>query len=78
MEMLKRFEPVALVLMFIGALNWGILGITDGETNVLAEIFGTGTLTDVVYVVIGVAALMWLPRLMETFHLGHGPHPRGV
>jgi uncharacterized membrane protein YuzA (DUF378 family) len=78
MEMLKRFEPVALVLMFIGALNWGILGITDGGTNVLAEIFGTGTLTDVVYVVIGVAALMWLPRLMETFHLGHGPHPRGV
>ena len=78
MEMLKRFEPVALVLMFIGAVNWGILGITDGETNVLAEIFGTGTLTDVVYVVIGVAALMWLPRLMETFHLGHGPHPRGV
>jgi uncharacterized membrane protein YuzA (DUF378 family) len=78
MEMLKRFEPIALLLMFIGALNWGILGITDGETNVLAEIFGTGTLTDVVYVVIGVAALLWVPRLMETFHLGHGPHPRGV
>ena len=78
MEMLKRFEPFALMLMFIGALNWGILGITDGETNVLAEIFGTGTLTDVVYVVIGVAALLWVPRLMETFHLGHGPHPRGV
>ncbi len=76
--MLKRFEPIALMLMFIGALNWGILGITDGETNVLAEIFGTGTLTDVVYVVIGVAALLWVPRLMETFHLGHGPHPRGV
>ena len=56
MEMLKRFEPFALLLMFIGALNWGILGITDGETNVLAEIFGTGTLTDVIYVVIGVSA----------------------
>lgn len=78
MEMLKRFEPVALVLMFIGALNWGILGITDGETNVLAEIFGTGTLTDIVYVVIGVAALMLVPRLLEAFHLGDGPHPRGV
>jgi uncharacterized membrane protein YuzA (DUF378 family) len=78
MEMLKRFEPVALVLMFIGALNWGILGITDGETNVLAEIFGTGTLTDIVYIVIGVAALLWLPRLMEVFHLGRGPHPHGV
>jgi uncharacterized membrane protein YuzA (DUF378 family) len=78
METLKRFEPVALLLMFIGALNWGILGVTDGETNVLSEIFGTGTLTDIVYVVIGVAALMWVPRLMETFHIGRGPHPRGV
>ena len=78
MEMLKRFEPFALLLMILGALNWGILGITDGETNVLAEVFGTGTLTDVVYVVIGVAALVWVPRLMEAFHLGQGPHPRGV
>jgi uncharacterized membrane protein YuzA (DUF378 family) len=78
MEMLKRFEPVALLLMLIGALNWGILGITDGETNVLSEIFGTGTLTDIVYVVIGAAALIWVPRLLEMFHLGRGPHPRGV
>lgn len=78
MEMLKRFEPFALMLMFIGAINWGIVGITDGETNVLAEIFGTGTLTDVIYVLIGVSALVWVPRLMEALHLGHGPHPRGV
>ena len=78
MEMLKRFEPFALMLMFIGAVNWGIMGITDGETNVLAEIFGTGTLTDVIYVLIGVSALVWVPRLMEALHLGHGPHPRGV
>jgi uncharacterized membrane protein YuzA (DUF378 family) len=78
MEMLKRFEPFALMLMFIGAVNWGIVGITDGETNVLAEIFGTGTLTDVIYVLIGVSALVWVPRLMEALHLGHGPHPRGV
>ncbi len=78
MEMLKRFEPFALMLMFVGALNWGILGITNGETNVLAEIFGTGTLTDVVYAVIGAGALIYVPRLMDTFHLGHGAHPRGV
>jgi uncharacterized protein len=78
MEMLKKFEPLALLLMIIGALNWGILGITDGETNVLSEIFGTGTLTNVIYVVVGVSGLVWVPRLMEAFHLGRGPHPRGV
>ena len=32
------------MIVFLGALNWGILGVTDGETNVLSEIFGTGTL----------------------------------
>ena len=78
MEMLKRFEPLALLVMIIGALNWGVLGITDGETNVLSEIFGTGTLTNVIYVAVGVAGLVWVPRLMEAFHLGRGPHPRGV
>jgi uncharacterized membrane protein YuzA (DUF378 family) len=78
MEMLKRFEPLALLIVFLGALNWGVLGITGGETNVLSEIFGTGTLIDVVYVIVGVAGLMLIPRLMEEFHLGTGPHPRGV
>jgi uncharacterized membrane protein YuzA (DUF378 family) len=76
MEMLKRLEPVALLLMVVGALNWGILGLTD--TNVIAEIFGTGTFTDVVYVIVGLAAVVYLPRLFEAFHIGHGPHPRGV
>lgn len=78
MEMFKRFEPLALLLMIVGALNWGVLGITDGETNFVAEIFGTGTLTDVIYVLIGVAGLVMVPRLLEAFHLGRGPHPRGV
>jgi uncharacterized membrane protein YuzA (DUF378 family) len=77
MEMLKRLEPVALLLMFIGALNWGIVGITDGDTNVLSSIFGSGTLLNVVYVLVGVSALAFVPRLMEAFHI-RGAHPRGV
>ena len=77
MEMLKRLEPVALLLMFVGALNWGIVGITDGDTNVLSSIFGSGTLLNVVYVIVGVSALVFVPRLMEALHIS-GPHPRGV
>jgi len=76
MEMLRRFEPLALFLMIVGALNWGILAVTD--TNVLAEIFGTGTLTDVIYVLVGVSGLVFVPRLMDALHIGRGPHPRGV
>lgn len=78
METFKRFEPLALVLLIIGALNWGILGITGGETNVLSEIFGTGTVTDVLYVLVGLSGLMFVPRVMEMLHLGQGPRPHGV
>jgi len=78
MEMLKRLEPVALFLVICGALNWGIVGITDGDTNVLSSIFGNGTLLNVVYVIVGVSGLVFLPRLMDAFHIGRGPHPRGA
>ena len=67
MEMLRGFEPVALFLMIFGALNWGI-GLTGGETNVLTDIFGTGTLDDIVYIMIGVAGLLYIPKLLDALH----------
>jgi uncharacterized membrane protein YuzA (DUF378 family) len=76
MEMLRKFEPLALLLMIVAALNWAIISLFD--TNVITEVFGTGTVTDVIYVLFGVCALVWVPRLMDEFHLGHGAHPRGV
>jgi uncharacterized protein len=76
MELVKRFESIWLLIVMIGALNWGLVGLFD--FNLVEEIFGSGTGADVVYVVIGVAALVYLPRLFEAFHFGHRPHPRGV
>jgi len=78
MEMLRKLEPLALFLVIVGALNWGILGITGGETNVLHEIFGAGTFLDVLYVIVGVCGLYFVPRLLDGLHIGTGPHPRGV
>jgi uncharacterized protein len=76
MEMIKKLEPLALFLMILAALNWAVIALFD--TNVVTEVFGTGTFTDVVYVVFGVSALVLIPRLMDELHLGRGPHPRGV
>ena len=77
MEFIKRTEPLWLALMVIGALNWGIVGLFD--TNVVEEIFGTGTLTDVVYVVVGFAGLMMVPRLLQELRIGtHRAHPTGA
>jgi uncharacterized protein len=77
MEFIKRMEPIWLALMVIGALNWGIVGLFD--TNVIEEILGTGTITDVVYVVVGLAGLMMVPRLIEELRIGtHRAHPTGA
>ena len=77
MEMLKRFEPIALLFMVLGALNWGMVGLFD--ENLISDVFGTGTFTDVLYTVIGVCGLVWIRRLLQAFHIGgHMPHPRGT
>ena len=68
MSLLKRLEPLWLLLVIVGCLNWAILALFD--TNVLSNIFGGGTATDVVYVIVGFAALMFVPRLLEEIHLG--------
>ena len=76
MEFIKRLEPLWFGLVLIGALNWAIVSLFD--TNVVAEIFGTGTAVDVVYILMGVSALMLLPRFMSELHLGDRAHPRGA
>jgi uncharacterized membrane protein YuzA (DUF378 family) len=70
MEFIKRLEPVWLTLIVVGALNWLMVGLFD--TNVVSEIFGTGTASDVVYVIVGIAGLAMVPRLLEDLHLGAG------
>jgi uncharacterized membrane protein YuzA (DUF378 family) len=76
MEMLKRLEPLALLLVMLVALNWAVDAIFDW--NAVKEIFGSGTAADVVYVIGGLAALTFVPKLMEELHLGPGAHPHGA
>ena len=77
MEMVKRLEPLSLLLVMLVALNWAVDALFDW--NAIKEIFGSGTAADVVYVVVGVAALTFVPKLMDELHLsGHGAHPRGA
>jgi uncharacterized membrane protein YuzA (DUF378 family) len=77
MEMIKRSEPVALLIVVLGALNWGMVGLFD--TNVISDVFGGGTLTDVVYTIVGVSGLLYVPKALEGMHLSdHMPHPRGT
>jgi uncharacterized membrane protein YuzA (DUF378 family) len=75
MDLLKRLDPLWIGLLIIGGLNWAVLALFD--TNVVSEIFGTGTVTDVVYVLVGIAALMCVPRMLEGMHMRlPGTHSR--
>jgi uncharacterized membrane protein YuzA (DUF378 family) len=77
MEMIKRLEPLALLVVMLVAFNWAIDAIFDW--NAIKEIFGSGTAADVVYVVAGLAALMFVPKLMDELRVArHGAHPHGV
>lgn len=52
-------DIIAGILVFIGAINWGLVGIFD--FNVVTAIFGDMNLaTRIVYIVIGVAGLWML------------------
>jgi uncharacterized protein len=77
MEGIKRMEPIWLALVVLGALNWGMVGLFD--YNLVGEIFGTGTLVDVVYTIVGIAGLMMVPRLLEEFRVStHRTHATGA
>jgi hypothetical protein len=58
MRPLSYIGIISLVLVLAGALNWGLVGLFD--YNLVAEIFGTGTTADVIYVLIGAAGLLSL------------------
>jgi uncharacterized membrane protein YuzA (DUF378 family) len=56
MRRLNGTDWLALVLVLIGALNWGLVGLFN--FNLVDEIFGSMTaITRVVYTLVGVSAL---------------------
>ena len=52
-------DYVLAPLTFIGALNWGLVGIFGFD--LVAWLFGPATLvSNIVYAIIGIAAVVWL------------------
>ena len=58
----RRFNAldwIAMALLIVGGLNWGLVGIAD--FNLVAALFGEGSaLSRIVYVLVGLAALFCL------------------
>ncbi|WP_209621224.1 DUF378 domain-containing protein [Methanolobus bombayensis] len=47
---------LALVLVIIGGLNWGLFGISQ-DLNLVALIFGYSIIARVVYILVGLSAV---------------------
>lgn len=55
---------IALILLIVGGLNWGLVGLFNFD--LVAFIFGGGSLlTRAVYIIVAVSALLCLPMLMD-------------
>ncbi len=52
----KLIEKIAMVLVVIGAVNWGLVGLFD--LNLVDEIFGSiKWLEDTVYILVGLSGV---------------------
>lgn len=55
MVSLKTIDTLATFFVILGAFNWGLVGVFD--YNVITALLGEGTLTKVVYVLVGFFAI---------------------
>jgi len=53
---------IALILVIIGGLNWGLFGLFSFD--IIEAIFGMGIISDIIYVLVGLSAV-WI--LVEAF-----------
>ncbi len=59
MNRVNSLDYVALVLIIIGALNWGLVGLFG--FNLIDTIFGAGSiLARIIYIIVGLAGLYTL------------------
>lgn len=53
---------IAAILLIVGGLNWGFIGLFDFD--LVMTIFGSGVLTQTIYILVGASALY---RLYDLF-----------
>lgn len=62
---MKTIQIIALTVMIIGALNWGLVGIFDFD--LVATIFGgTSAIgSKLIYILVGLSGLMGIKTLID-------------
>lgn len=53
---MKVIDAIAMILIIVGGLNWGLVGIFD--FNLVSAIFGVDSvLSNIIYILVGISAL---------------------
>ena len=62
---METLQKVALVLVIIGALNWGLIGLFD--FNLVALIFGgaDSLFTKIIYIIVGICGVINIKLLVD-------------
>jgi uncharacterized membrane protein YuzA (DUF378 family) len=65
---MKQLDMVALVLVIVGAINWGLVGLFkfDLVAEVVGEEFGTvNAVSRIVYILVGLSGLYLISHLVR-------------
>lgn len=66
---MKALHVIAMILLVIGGLNWGLIGLFGFD--LVAAIFGAGEIiTRILYVLVGVSALYKISCFCKTHECG--------
>ncbi len=61
---MKIMDKIALVLIIIGAINWGLVGIF--KFNLVDSIFGTmSVISRIIYALVGISGLWGIKLLFD-------------
>lgn len=61
---MKIIDKIALLLIVIGAINWGLVGLFN--FNLVDTIFGTASLISrIIYVLVGISGLWGIKLLFD-------------
>ena len=61
---MKILHIIAYALVFIGGLNWGLVGLLD--KNLVSMIFGSMGLENIVYILVGLSTVFVIYDHMQT------------
>ena len=65
-EFMETIYKICLILVIIGALNWGLVGLFD--FNLVTAVFGIDSiLSNVIYVLVAIAGLISVGLLFRHF-----------